>query len=64
MVAGGQAFVIGSEGDFKVSSRISLTLGNVLKEKLEPLFLDHPTMKKLRNRKMNACGNCVHYEIC
>jgi MoaA/NifB/PqqE/SkfB family radical SAM enzyme len=60
----GFGMVIGYRGEFKVSSRISMSLGNVLEEGLEKLFLKHPVMKRLRRGKIEECGSCVNFRQC
>jgi MoaA/NifB/PqqE/SkfB family radical SAM enzyme len=62
--AGFQGVIIDYKGNLKVSSRSEFILGNILEDGLEPLFLSHPIMKSLRDRKIEGCGNCVHYEHC
>lgn len=61
---GFQGLVIDYMGNLKVSSRVGYKLGNVLEEGLEALFLEHPLMRDLRDRKIEGCGPCVHYERC
>ena len=60
----GFGMVIGYRGEFKVSSRISMSLGNVLEEGLEKLFLKHHVMKRLRRGKIEGCGPCVYFRQC
>ena len=62
--AGFQGVIIDHKGNLKVSSRAEFVLGNILQEGLEALFLGHPIMKALRDRKIEGCGDCVHYEHC
>lgn len=61
---GMSAMVIGYQGDFKVSSRTSTSLGNVLEDSMEKLFLRHPVMRRLRNGDIEGCGECVHFAKC
>ncbi|MBI2346319.1 MAG: radical SAM protein [Deltaproteobacteria bacterium] len=58
------AFVIGYRGEFKVTSRAPLALGNVLEEGMEALFLRHPTMQHLRSNEIESCGQCPHFLKC
>ena len=51
-------FVVGYRGEFKVTSRTPLSLGNVLEVGMEKLFLHHPIMKRLRGGKIEVCGDC------
>ncbi|MBI4669799.1 MAG: radical SAM protein [Elusimicrobia bacterium] len=62
--AGFQGLVVDYQGNLKVSSRTDFRLGNILEEGLENLFLKHPIMKALRDRKIEGCGICRHYEWC
>jgi MoaA/NifB/PqqE/SkfB family radical SAM enzyme len=57
-------FVIGYRGEFKVSSRVSAVLGNVLKDSMADLFLHHSTMQKLRKGDIEVCGKCRFYKRC
>ncbi len=61
---GMSAFVVGYRGEFKVSSRVSAVLGNVMQDSMEKLFLDHPVMRKLRRGEIDVCGQCQHYNKC
>lgn len=61
---GFQGLVIDYKGNLKVSSRISYTLGSVIDEGLENLFLNHPVMKSLRKGEIAGCGQCEHYSRC
>ncbi|PIR19555.1 MAG: hypothetical protein COV48_01350, partial [Elusimicrobia bacterium CG11_big_fil_rev_8_21_14_0_20_64_6] len=61
---GFQGLVIDYMGNLKVTSRVGYKLGHVLEEGLEALFLGHPVMRDLRDRKIDGCGPCVHYERC
>lgn len=61
---GFSGFVIGYRGDFKVSSRISLTIGNVLTDSMEDLFLRHPIMQTLRRGPIDICGECQFAQKC
>jgi len=62
--AGFQGLVVDYKGNLKVSSRTDYKLGNIHDEGLENLFLKHPLMKALRDRKIEGCGSCPHYEDC
>jgi len=62
--AGFQGLVIDYKGNLKVSSRADFRLGNILEEGLENLFLKHPIMRALRERKIEGCGDCEHYRNC
>ncbi|MBI4372042.1 MAG: radical SAM protein [Elusimicrobia bacterium] len=62
--AGFQGLIIDYKGNLKFSSRVDFKLGNILEEGLENLFLGHPLMRALRNREIEGCGTCVHYEHC
>ena len=57
-------FVIGYRGEFKVTSRASMVLGNVLEEDMGNLFLKHPVMKKLRDGEIDVCGGCRYFDKC
>lgn len=61
---GFQGLVIDYKGNLKVTSRTDFRLGNILEEGLENLFLKHPVMRALRNREIEGCGSCVHYDNC
>lgn len=61
---GFSGFVVGYKGEFKVTSRSSLSLGNVLEEGLEKLFLHHPVMKRLRRGDIEGCGECQYFQKC
>lgn len=61
---GFSGFIIGYRGDFKVSSHVSMTLGNVLEEGMEKLFLQHPVMKRLRTSDIEVCGECKFFNKC
>lgn len=61
---GFQGLVIDYRGNLKVTSRTDFRLGNILEEGLESLFLDHPIMRALREREIEGCGSCEHYERC
>ncbi len=61
---GFQGLVIDYKGNLKVTSRTSAVLGNVLAEGLEALFLKHPVMEALRDRRIEGCGTCAHYDRC
>lgn len=61
---GFQGLVIDYMGNLKVTSRADYKLGNILEDGLEALFLDHPLMRDLRDKKIEGCGPCVHYERC
>lgn len=61
---GFNGFVIGYRGEFKVTSRTPLSLGNVLEKEMENLFLQHPIMKQLREGKIDVCGDCKYFEKC
>ncbi|MDD5657338.1 MAG: radical SAM protein [Elusimicrobia bacterium] len=62
--AGFQGVIIDHKGNLKVSSRSEYVLGNILAAGLEPLFLGHPIMKALRDRRIEGCGDCAHYARC
>jgi MoaA/NifB/PqqE/SkfB family radical SAM enzyme len=62
--AGFQGVIIDYKGNLKVSSRSEFILGSILEAGLEKLFLGHPIMKALRARKIEGCGDCVHYGCC
>jgi radical SAM protein with 4Fe4S-binding SPASM domain len=62
--AGFQGLVVDYQGNLKVSSRTGAKLGNVRSEGLEHLFLEHPIMTALRNRRIDGCGTCAHYAHC
>lgn len=57
-------FVVEYRGEFKVTSRSGVSLGNVLEDGMEPLFLNHPVMKKLRRGEIEVCGKCEHFDKC
>lgn len=61
---GFQGLVVDYKGNLKVTSRTDFKLGNILDEGLENLFLKHPLMKALRDRRIEVCGSCAHYEDC
>lgn len=61
---GFQGLVIDYKGNLKVSSRTDFRLGNILDEGLEALFLRHPVMQALRDREIEGCGTCIHYDHC
>lgn len=61
---GFQSVIVDYQGNLKVSSRTPTVLGNVLKEGLDALFLGHPIMQNLRERKVNGCGTCSLYGRC
>ncbi len=61
---GFQGLVVDYKGNLKVSSRADFTIGNVLESGLQNLFLNHPLMKDLRNKKINGCGDCIYYSRC
>ncbi|MEW5952124.1 MAG: radical SAM protein [Elusimicrobiota bacterium] len=61
---GFQGLVIDYMGNLKVSSRTDFMLGNILKDGLEEIFLNHPIMKDLRAGKIEGCGNCKFYTLC
>jgi radical SAM protein with 4Fe4S-binding SPASM domain len=61
---GFQGLVVDFKGNLKVTSRTDFRLGNILEEGLENLFLRHPVMKALRDREIEVCGSCVHYDNC
>jgi AdoMet-dependent heme synthase len=61
---GFQGIVIDYKGNLKVSSRTDYTLGNVLTESLEGLFLNSPTLKELRNGEIDKCGTCPYLSKC
>lgn len=61
---GFQGLVIDYKGNLKVTSRTDFRLGNILEEGLESLFLRHPVMRALRDREVEGCGSCVHYDNC
>ena len=48
----------------KVSSRTDYSIGNVLKEGLGNLFLNHPIMVKLRKGEIEKCGDCKYFRKC
>ena len=56
--------VVNYRGEVKASSRTSFVLGNVFTEGLEKLFLHHPVMKKLRQGRIDLCGECNHFQKC
>ena len=62
--SGFQGLIIDYMGNLKVSSRVNFKLGNILEEGLESLFLRHPLMEAFRDRKIEGCGSCVHFEHC
>lgn len=62
--AGFQGVVVDSQGWLKVTSRADFRLGNVVKDGLEKLFLDHPLMRDLRAGRIDGCGACAHYDRC
>lgn len=61
---GFQGLVIDYKGNLKVTSRADFALGNVLESGLEELFLRHPLMNSLRDREIDGCGSCEHYDVC
>ena len=61
---GHQGLVVDYKGRLKVSSRSDYILGDVLKDGLEDLFLNHPVMKSLRNGEIDTCGTCPFYARC
>lgn len=58
------SFVVDYSGGFKVSSRVSKVLGNVLDIGMEDLFLHHPIMEQLRSGHISICGDCQYYKHC
>ncbi|MBI5300250.1 MAG: radical SAM protein, partial [Deltaproteobacteria bacterium] len=56
--------IISYKGEFKVTSRASMVLGNVLHEGIEKLFLFHPIMQRLRKGKIEGCGQCRFFDRC
>ncbi len=61
---GTQGLVVDYKGNLKVSSRTDVTLGNILKEGLEHLFLNNSIMKSLRQGDIEICGKCQHFKNC
>ena len=62
---GFDAYVVDYKGNLKISSRIPVTVGNVLTDGgLEHLFLRHPTFRALRAGKVEKCGACKHFFEC
>jgi MoaA/NifB/PqqE/SkfB family radical SAM enzyme len=61
---GFQGIIVDYKGNLKVSSRVGYTLGNILEEGLENLFLRHPLMNALRSREIQTCGTCSHFDRC
>ena len=61
---GFQSLIVDYKGYLKVSSRADYILGHVLKEGMADLFLNHPVMTSLRNKKIETCGDCRFYNRC
>lgn len=62
---GFDAYVVDYKGNLKISSRIPVTVGNVLSDGgLEHLFLTHPTFRALRAGKVEKCGSCRYFFEC
>lgn len=63
-MAAGETLVIDYNGAIKVSSKMDLTIGNVLTNSLINTFLTHPTMIQLRKRKQFVCNSCKYSHQC
>ena len=61
---GMSGLVVGYKGEFKVSSRTSITLGNILREGMEKIFFTDPIMEKLRTGDIEGCGDCIDFKRC
>ncbi len=60
----GFGIIIGYKGDYKISSRINYSIGNVLQTPIYKLYLQNPIMKSLRLGNITGCGSCTHYKRC
>lgn len=60
----GFGIIVGYRGDMKVSSRTSLTLGNVFRDGMGKIYLNNPILKKLRGGKIDVCRHCRHFVKC
>jgi AdoMet-dependent heme synthase len=61
---GYQGLVVDYRGNLKVSSRVDIRLGSLLKEDLSELFFNHPLLKNLRAGKIQKCGDCSLRSVC
>lgn len=61
---GYQGLVVDYKGNLKLTSRTDYILGNIFEHGFENLFLNHPLLKKVRDRSQSACGSCDHYSVC
>ena len=61
---GFQGLTIDYKGNLKISSRVDLVVGNVLKESLQDLFLNNEIFNSLRSGNIEVCGECRYFSRC
>lgn len=61
---GFNGLVIGYQGEIKVSSRTSAVIGHALRDDWTDVFMNHPTMVRLRKGDIDGCGTCQHFLKC
>ncbi len=61
---GFQGVIVDHKGKLKPSSRIDLVLGDIATEGLCNLYMNHPTMQRLRSNNIQECGQCKHRKVC
>ncbi|MCB0340848.1 MAG: radical SAM protein [Pseudobdellovibrionaceae bacterium] len=59
-----ESIVVDYQGYVLMSSRSRLRLGHALKDGIRDTFLNHPTLKNLRNNKIEGCDNCIFLKRC
>ncbi len=59
-----EGVIVNYQGQLLASSRSRIILGDVLKEGLEKLFLNHPLLVSVRKGKIEVCGSCPSLRRC
>lgn len=62
---GFQGIIVDHDGAMRPTSRTDYSIGNVLTQDMEDLFLNHPLMKRFRDKNnFQVCGDCEHWPQC
>lgn len=55
-------WIVGYRGDLKISSRTDHRIGHVLRDDPEKLLFNDSTLRALRARKIEGCGDCDYFK--
>lgn len=61
---GFDSLVVDYKGNLKVTSRSNFTVGNLLNQDLDDIYIKNEILSDLRSAKIDVCGECELYASC